>query len=300
MPFAVQGVIPPVVTILSEDGRFDPVGMGKHLDKLCASAVDGLLILGSTGEFAHLSMAERKEIAAFCLKHVAGRKPVIIGAGACGTAEVIDLGRHAAEHGADAIMVVNPYYAKLTEERIYGHYKHIGESVPVPVILYNFPGLTGQDLSIELVIRIARDCPNIVGIKDTVDSMFHLRRLVLEAKAARPDFLIYAGYDEYMLDTLLLGGDGGIPASSNFAPEITCGVYAAYKAGDVAALKSLVPRLGMLQTLLILDTPFAGPLKEAIRLCGLDIPMGVAMPATPPDAAIKAKVAEVLKAAKVI
>jgi 4-hydroxy-tetrahydrodipicolinate synthase len=300
MPFALKGVIPPVVTILSEDGRFDPAGMAKHLDKLCASAVDGLLILGSTGEFAHLSMPERKEIAAFCLKHVGGRKPVIIGAGACGTAEVIDLGRHAAEHGADAIMVVNPYYAKLTDERIHGHYKRISESVPVPVILYNFPGLTGQDLSVELVTRIALDCPNVVGIKDTVDSMFHLRRLVLEVKAARPDFLIYAGYDEYMLDTLLLGGDGGIPASSNFAPEITCGIYAAFKAGDAAAMKALVPRLGMLQTLLIIDTPFAGPLKEAVRLCGLDVPTGVALPVTPPDAAVKAKVAEVLKAAGVL
>lgn len=300
MPLALQGVIPPVATILTDDGRFDPAGMARHLDKLCASAVDGLLILGSAGEFAHLSLIARKEIAAFCLKHVAGRKPVIIGSAACATDEVIEIGRHAAEHGADAIMVVNPYYTKLTDDRVYGHYKAIADAVPVPVLLYNFPALTGHDLSIELVKRLALDCPNIAGIKDTVDCMSHLRRLVLEVKGARPDFLIFAGYDEYMLDTVLLGGDGAIPASSNFAPEIACGLYAAIKAGDFATVKALVPRLAILQTLLIIDTPFVGPLKEAIRLAGLDVPTGVALPATPPDAAVRAKVAEVLKAAGVI
>jgi 4-hydroxy-tetrahydrodipicolinate synthase len=300
MSFALQGVIPPVTTIMTEAGRFDPAGMARHLDHLIASAVDGLLILGSAGEFAQLSLVERKEIAAFCLKHVAGRKPVIIGAGACATAEVIEIGRHAAEHGADAVMVVNSYYTKVSDDRVYGHYKRIGESVPAPVLLYNFPALTGHDLSIELVRRIALDCPNIVGIKDTVDCMSHLRRLVLEVKGARPDFLVFAGYDEYMLDTLILGGDGGIPSSANFAPAITCGIYAAFKAGDFATIRALMGRLAILQALLIVDTPFVGPVKEAIRLVGVDIPTGVALPATPPDAATKAKVAETLKAAGII
>src|SRR5476649_1130587 len=215
----LRGVMPSVPTIMSSVGGFYPEGMGILVDRLLASDVDGFLFLGSAGEFTQFSAAERKEIAEFCVTRVAGRRPVIIGTASCATDEVIELSQHASEIGADAVMVVNPYYSRLTEERIYLHYQRIADASPLPVLLYNFPVLTGQDLSIELVKRLAQDCPNIVGIKDTVDCMSHIRLLILEVKAVRPDFLVFCGFDEYMLDTLLLGGDGVIPATSNFAPE---------------------------------------------------------------------------------
>ena len=290
----LRGVIPPVPTILKADGRFDPQGMGVMIDRLLASAIDGFLFLGSAGEFAQLPHAVRKEVAEFCVARVAGRRPVIIGTASCSGAEVIDLSRHAKTIGADAVMVVNPYYSLLSEERIYTHYRQIAEAVTLPVLLYNFPALTGQDLSVELVKRLAEDCPNIVGIKDTVDCLSHIRRMVLEVKGMRPDFLVFCGFDEYMLDTLLIGGDGVIPATSNFAPEITCGIYKAFRDGDFATLQSLVPRLAQLQKIYSMEVPFIGLIKEAIRLTGCDISTHVVPPATLPDAAMQRRLVDVL------
>ena len=296
----LRGVIPPVPTILNAKGRFDPEGMGILIDRLLATDVDGFLFLGSAGEFTQFSTAERKAIAEFCVKRVAGRRPVIIGAASCATDEVIELSRHASEIGADAVMIVNPYYSRLTDERIYLHYRSIAEASPLPVLLYNFPVLTGQDLSIELVKRLAQDCPNIVGIKDTVDCMSHIRLIILEVKAIRPDFLVFCGFDEYMLDTLLLGGAGVIPATSNFAPEITCGIYKAYCAGDFPALQTLMPRLAALSKIYSIDTPFAGLIKEALRMTGSDISTSVSAPATQPDAAMKLRLQKILERAGVL
>ena len=284
MSFQLRGVIPPVPTLIGPDGRFDGQGMGRLIDRLLDSDIDGFLFIGSAGEFAQLSHAARREIAEFCVRRVAGKRPVIIGTASCSTEEVIELSRHAGEIGADAVMVVNPYYSQLTDDRIYAHYRQIAEASPLPVFLYNFPALTGQDLSSELVARLAADCPNIVGIKDTVDCMSHIRRMIQDVKAIRPDFMVFCGYDEYLLDTLLAGGDGGIPATSNFAPEITCGIYKAYLAGDLATIQTQLRRLGLLSRMYAMDRPFTGLIKESIRLCGLDISTALVAPASPPSA----------------
>ena len=296
----LRGVIPPVPTIVDADGRFDRDGMGILIDHLLASAVNGFLFLGSAGEFAQLATPQRKEIAEFCVGRVAGRRPVIIGTASCATSEVIELNRHSGEIGADAVMVVNPYYSLLSDERIYTHYRQIAEASKLPVLLYNFPALTGQDLSVELVQRIAGDCPNIVGIKDTVDCMSHIRRLILEVKGMRPDFLVFCGFDEYMLDTLLLGGDGVIPATSNFAPAITCGIYHAFSTGDFTTIQTQLRRLAILSKIYSIDKPFTGLIKEALRLTGLNVSAHVVAPATMPDAALCGRLVEILEEAGVL
>jgi 4-hydroxy-tetrahydrodipicolinate synthase len=300
MTLRLKGVIPPVPTIFDAREAFDPQGMGRLIDRLLASEVDGFLFLGSAGEFATLPHERRKAVAEFCVGRVAGKKPAIVGAASCATQEAVELARHAGSIGADAVMVVNPYYAKLSEERLYRHYRKIAESSPLPVLLYNFPLLTGQDLSIELVGRLAADCPNIVGIKDTVDCMSHIRRLVLEVKGARPDFMVFTGFDEYMLDTLLIGGDGVIPATSNFAPEIACGIYRAFLEKDFDAAQKLLRRLAILQRIYSIDVPFTGAIKEAIALAGLDIPTAVLSPVTPPADDVKRKLVEILVQAGVL
>ena len=300
MSFQLKGVIPPVPTIFNAQAQFDPQGMGRLIDRLLASDVNGFLFLGSAGEFATLSNDNRKTIAQFCVEQVGGKKPVIIGTASCSTREVIELSEHAGSIGADAVMVVNPYYAKLSEERIYQHYRQIAEASPLPVLLYNFPLPTGQDLSVELIARLANDCPNIVGIKDTVDCMSHIRRIVFEVKGKRPDFMVFSGFDEYMLDTLMIGGDGVIPATSNFAPDVTCGIYRAFLEQDFATAQALLKRLAMLSKMYSIDVPFTGVIKEAIRLCGLDIPTTVLSPATQPDAATQQKLVDILTCSGVL
>ena len=224
---------------------------------------------------------QRKEIAAFCLSHVDGKVPVLVGIACAGTAETIDLGHHAQEHGADGVMVVNPYYAKLSDDARFMHYKSIADSLKIPVFLYNFPDLTGQDIGLEVITRLAREVPNIVGIKDTIDNISHTREVINRVHAFRPDFIIFSGYDEYMLDTLLLGGHGGIPATFNFAPNITRGIYQAVMENDLDKARYFQQQLAKLSPLYTLEQPFFGVIKTAIKLSGLDISTAVMAPALP-------------------
>lgn len=276
-----RGIFPPVPTIVNTQGEFDAEGMARLIEHVIDSGANGMLILGSGGEFPHLSSTERKRIAEFCLQQVNHRVPVLIGIACAGTTETIELGLHAQQHGADGLLVVNPYYAKLSEEARFTHYKRVAEALDTPVFLYNFPELTGQDIGLEVITRLAREVPNIVGIKDTIDNISHTREIINRVHAFRPEFIIFSGYDEYMLDTLLLGGHGGIPATFNFAPQITRGIYEAFLAKDMNAAQAFQQQLAKLSPLYALEQPFFGVIKTAIKLSGLDISTAVVPPALP-------------------
>lgn len=296
----LKGIIPPVPTIVDDSGALDRAGMALVIERLIHSGVDGLLMVGSGGEFCHMSTEMRKQVTAFAMEQVAGRLPVLVGIGAPGTAEVLDLGRHAAALGAQGALVVNPYYARLSSEALFRHYEIVAAGIGLPVLLYNFPALTGQDLTIDLVRRIALSCPNVVGIKDTVENFGHTRQILTGVKSARPDFLVFSGYDEFLLDTLLLGGDGGIPSSANFAPDICCGIYRAVREKDFDRMAACQQRLAKLMRMYTLDTPFFGVVKEAIRLTGSPISTAVLAPALKPTEQIKAELVEVLTQAGVL
>lgn len=229
-----HGVFPPVPTIVNAQGELDKVGMATLLDHLIANKVNGVLLLGSGGEFCHMTNALRLETAEFCVRHINRRIPVLLGISSTSTQEVIEYGQHADRLEVDAVLVLNPYYARLTDEYIYHHFKTVANNIKSPVILYNFPALTGQDLSVDLITRLAQDHPNIIGIKDTVDNISHIREIINNVRPVRPDFVIFSGYDEYMMDTLILGGNGGIPATANFAPQLTCGIYRAWCEKEVS------------------------------------------------------------------
>lgn len=287
-----RGIFPPVPTIVDEKGNFDPDGMRKMLERVIASGANGVLVLGSGGEFSHLSTPQRKQVAEFCLQYIAHRIPVLIGIACAGTTETIELGLHAQRHGADGLLVVNPYYAKLSEEARFTHYKCIAEALDTPIFLYNFPELTGQDIGINVITRLAREIPNIVGIKDTIDNISHTREIINQVHSFRPDFVIFSGYDEYMLDTLLLGGHGGIPATFNFAPQITRGIYEAFLAKDMVTAQNFQRQLAKLSPLYALEQPFFSVIKTAIKLSGLEISTAVVPPALPLN---QEKIAQVKK-----
>lgn len=280
-PVRLRGVIPPVPTIVDQNGNLDRDGMGKVIDKLVRSNVNGLLFLGSGGEFCHMTNPMRKEVAEFVIAYTNRRLPVLVCVGAPGTAEVIDLGRHAQASGVDGVLVINPYYALLSQDHLYHHYTKISESLDLPIFLYNFPALTGQDINIPLISALAKDCRNIVGIKDTVDSISHTRQIITDVKSARPDFMVFSGFDEYLLDNLILGGDGAIPATSNIAPEICCGIYKAFEARNFPDVITFQQRLAQLVQIYGLEPAHFGVIKEAMRMTGLDISTMPLSPITP-------------------
>lgn len=279
-----HGVIPPVSTLFTPDLQFDRKNQASLIDHMIEGGVHGLFFLGSNGESQHMSFEMRLEVAEFCIAHVAGRVPVMIGIGLPSTTESIRLGRHAADHGADAVVAINPFYAHLSEANLYRYFREIAEGVPLPLMIYNFPGVTGQDVSPELTLKLALDCENIVGLKDTVDTLSHIRRAIHVIKPQRPDFLVFAGYDEYLHGTLIMGGDGCVPASANFAPALTVGIYDAYRRGDHAAAVAWQQKLVHLSHMTALEAPFYAVVKEGIRMVGFADATAVLPPAAPASA----------------
>ncbi|MDE5411777.1 dihydrodipicolinate synthase family protein [Alkalihalobacillus sp. MEB203] len=274
-----KGVIPPVSTIFTNEGKLDEIGMGKLIDYLIKSKVDGLFFLGTGGEFSQMSMAERKKVAQYAVDYVGGRVPVLIGTGSSSTREVIELSLHSKEVGADGVVVINPFYWPLSEDHLFQHYAEIAESVDLPILLYNFPGLTGQDLSPDFVLRLVNEYSHIAGIKETVDTAGHIREMVIKVKGKHPHFSVLCGFDDHLFNTLALGGDGVISASGNFAPELTVGIYTAFLNNDMKTAVELHQRLAYIPLMYKLDSPFVNVIKEAIQMRGQDISTYVLPPA---------------------
>ncbi|WP_019909509.1 dihydrodipicolinate synthase family protein [Paenibacillus sp. HW567] len=268
---ANAGIIPPVPTILDEKRKFDRTGMQTLIDSLIEKGVHSLFFLGTAGEFSQFSAEEREEIAEFCIDYTGGRLPVWIGTGSNTTSEAIRLTQHACESGATGVIVINPYYCKLGEEALFSHYSAIAEASELPLMLYNFPALTGQDLSPAFVSRLAARYSRVVGIKETVDQLSHIRQMILQVKEINPTFAVFCGFDEYLLPTLAAGGAGAIAASANFAPQLLLGVYNGFQNNDCAAMLEYHRRVIEIPPLYGLDEPFISSVKEAVRLSGIPV-----------------------------
>lgn len=276
-----RGIFPPPPTIVDEHGELDRAGMATMIDHVINNGANGMLILGSVGEFPHFSTGQRKQPAEFCLRPVAGRASVLITIACPATTETIHPGKHVAKAGAHGVLVVNPYYAKLSDAARFTHYKRIADALTIPVCLYNFPELTGQDIGLDVIVRLAREVSNIVGIKDTIDNISHTREMINRVHSFRPDFIIFSAYDKYFLETLLPGGHDGISATFNFAAQITGGIYQAFMQNDFATVQTLQRQLARLSPLYALEQPFSSVIKTAIKLSGVDISTAVAPPALP-------------------
>lgn len=294
-----HGVIPPVPTILTNEGQINKEGMGNLIDFLITSGVDGLFFLGSGGEFAALPAEFKKEVAEFSTNYVAGRVPVLIGTGTPGTDETISLSLHAKEVGADGVVIINPYYYNLSEEDIFQHYSKIAQTVDLPIVLYNFPELTKQDLTPQLVLRLANAHSNIVGIKETVVSVAHIREMIQAVKPERQDFAIFSGYDEHFLNVLSLGGDGSIGATANFEPQFQVDLYRAFKNENYAEVIEAHRKISELMPLYKINSTFMNVVKEAIQLRGIDITTKVVTPTRPLSEEKKIEVKDYLDGLKV-
>ncbi|WP_379161498.1 dihydrodipicolinate synthase family protein [Paenibacillus sp. sgz5001063] len=274
------GIIPPVPTILNEQQKFDPAGMQLLIDSLIDKGVHGLFFLGTAGEFNQFDAGEREEIAEFCIDYTAGRLPVWIGTGSNTTSEAIRLTRHADYSGATGVVVINPYYCKLSEQSLFTHYASIAEASELPLMLYNFPALTGQDLSPAFVSRLAARYSQVVGIKETVDQLSHIRQMILQVKEVNPAFAVFCGFDEYLLPTLAAGGAGAIAASANFAPQLMLGLYQSFQNNELSEVLEYHRRVIQIPPLYALDDPFIPSIKQAVRLSGVPVPVFSHSPAT--------------------
>ncbi|HWR06555.1 4-hydroxy-tetrahydrodipicolinate synthase [Sporomusa sp.] len=275
-----KGILSPVVTILDENGKLDFAGNKIVINRLIEHGINGLLFLGSIGEFFALSKAEKQQFISFVVKTVDKRVPVLIGTGGTVQDEVIELTRFAEQAGADAAVVISPYYFKLDQETIYRYYAGVAQSTALPIMLYNFPDRTAVDLGPELVLRLAREFKHIVAIKDTVDNISHTRKLIQAVKAERPDFSVLSGFDEYLIPNLMAGGDGILGGLTNVIPHVFSDLMQAYAKKDLARVEAAQDKISILMNLYDVSQPFVAAIKGAVAQMGVPITPGVKAPAS--------------------
>ncbi|MFZ5594072.1 MAG: 4-hydroxy-tetrahydrodipicolinate synthase [Pseudomonadota bacterium] len=264
-----------LVTPMHEDGALDHESLARLIEFHVDNGTDAIVAVGTTGESATLDMEEHCGVLREVVELVRNRIPVIAGTGANSTKEAIELTRGAMEAGADAALLVTPYYNKPTQEGLYLHYKAIAEAVPIPQILYNVPGRTACDMLPETVERLSV-ISNIVGIKEATGNLERGRE-ILERCGDRLD--LYSGDDATAVDLILMGAKGDISVTANVAPRAMHEMCAAALRGDREQAHAINRRLMPLhQTLFVESNPI--PVKWALHELGL-IPSGIRLPLTP-------------------
>ena len=270
-----QGSMVALVTPMLEGGAIDEDSMQRLIDFHVENQSDALIIVGTTGESATLNEREHCNLIRRTVEMAAGRIPIIAGTGANSTSEAIDLTRCAMEAGADACLLVTPYYNKPTQEGLYRHYRLVAETVPVPQILYNVPGRTACDMLPATVERLAA-IPNIIGIKEATGDLDRARE-IMQRCGERLD--VFSGDDATAMELLLLGGKGNISVTANVAPAAMHDMCSAAIAGDRDTAQAINARLDVLhRTLFVESNPI--PVKWALYEMGM-IPAGIRLPLTP-------------------
>lgn len=259
-----QGSIPALITPMN-NGAVDEVAFRKFVSWQIKEGSHGLVPVGTTGESPTVTPAEHKRLIEICVEEAKGKVPVIAGAGSNNTAEAIEYTLHAKKAGADAALIVCPYYNKPTQEGLYQHYKAIAEAVDIPIFVYNVPGRTVVAMSVETLDRLAKDCKNIVGTKDaTADLTRPSRQRLMTGEG----FIQLSGEDGTALGFNAHGGVGAISVTANVAPRMCADFQEATLRGDFKAALKLQDRLMPLHHALFVETN-PGPIKYAVSLLGL-------------------------------
>lgn len=274
-----EGVFCPTITITDDAGAIDYELWGRHLDHLAEAGINGVLLFGSIGEFYSVSLADKKAAIEFAVQRVAGRMKVFAGVGDTTYANVLELTRFAEQAGADAVLAVSPYYFGPSDAAAHAYFGGIAEATSLPVILYNFPARTGTDISPELAADLAAKYPNICGIKDTVDTISHTRKVIAATRAVNPEFSVLSGFDEYYLVNRVSGGNGVLCGLTNVEPELFVKMHRAYEAGDFACAIACAERISKLMAVYDTCDLFISAIKVAVCERGLPISTKIFDPA---------------------
>ena len=262
VPF--RGSFPALITPM-KNGDVDEQAFRKFVNWQIEQGSHGLVPVGTTGESPTLTPEEHKAVIEICIDEARGRVPVIAGTGSNSTMEALEYTQHAKEAGADAALVVVPYYNKPTQEGLYAHFKAIADAVDIPIFVYNVPGRTVANISVETLARLAADCKNIIGTKDaSADLTRPSRQRLISGK----DFIQLSGEDGTALGFNAHGGVGCISVTANVAPRLCAEFQEATLKGDYAAALKLQDRLMPLHHAIFVETS-PGPIKYAVSLLGM-------------------------------
>ena len=246
------------------NGKVDDDAFQSFVDWQVNEGTHGLVPCGTTGESPTLTHPEHKHVTELCIKAAAGRVPVLAGAGSNSTSEAVDLAKHAESTGADAILVVTPYYNKPTQNGLFAHYEAINNAVGLPIIVYNIPGRSVINIELDTMKRIA-DLSNVAGVKDATADLSVPQQVI---NLIGTDFAQMTGEDATALPFLAAGGQGCISVSANIAPALCAAQHNLWNAGDIAGAQAVQQKLSPLHSSMFCESS-PGPVKYAAKLMGL-------------------------------
>lgn len=288
--------ITPSITIFHKDGTIDLEAMKRHFDFLIEGGVDGILILGSIGEFFAISMEEKKKLIKCAAEHINGRVRLIAGTTSMMKDEMIELSKFAHQAGVDGCIILPPFYFPMSAQRVEHYFDEIADELSdQKLLLYNFPDRTGYGIPAQVVLNLVRRHPNIVGYKDTQAGVSHTIELVKLVKSEFPDFEIFAGFDDNYVHNLLVGGNGCIAGLSNLAPGLCHAWVEACEKEDLEKMQEIQRTIDGLMEIYNVGTPFIPYIKAAVNAVGRNISETCTFPLTSANDAEKEKIAGILK-----
>jgi len=246
-----------------KNGSLDEAAFKSFVDWQIEQGTDGLVPCGTTGESPTLSHSEHKNVTEWCIDVAGGRVPVMAGCGSNSTAEAVELTKHAASAGADAVLVVTPYYNKPTQEGLFQHFKAVHDCADIPVYIYNIPGRSIVDMSVETMAQLA-ELPRIVGVKDATAD---LSRPLQTRQAIKSDFCQLSGEDATAIAFLAAGGVGCISVTANIAPKLCADMHDAWVAGDISTVMEIQDKLQPIHDAMFIESS-PGPVKYGAELLG--------------------------------
>ncbi|RJS71712.1 4-hydroxy-tetrahydrodipicolinate synthase [Methanophagales archaeon] len=262
----IEGVYPALITPFTADGGVDKEGLRRLVEYVVEGGVAGIVPCGTTGESATLSHKEHEEVIDVVVD--CSKVPVIAGTGSNNTKEAVEFTKHAADAGADACLLITPYYNKPNVKGLKEHFKRIGDSVEIPLILYNIPSRTGQNVSAGTMVELASEVTNIKGVKEASGDLKQVGAIIRSVAEQGLDFTVVAGDDFLTLPIMSLGGKGVISVAANIAPREMTEMVAAMLKGEVEKAKEINIRLFPLFEAMFLETnPI--PVKRAAEMMGL-------------------------------
>lgn len=273
--------ITPAVTAMDENGHVDLDANKRIYDFLIENGMDGILLLGSIGEFFAIPLEEKKRLIREAVAYIDHRVTVYVGTNEMNFEACTELSNYALDQGADGVMVISPYYFNLPDSAVLNFYDTLAERVHGPVLLYNFPDRTGYDLRPDLVCTLVSRHRNIVGIKDTVATMGHTRAIIQKVKKEYPEFMVFSGFDEFFGHNVLSGGDGCVAGLSNFAPEVASGYADRARREDLAGMQEYQKKIDELMAIYDVAPQFVPVIKKAMEVRGVKMKPFCAPPVLP-------------------
>lgn len=271
----------PVLTLFKKNGEIDYDNMHQLYDSLIHAGLDGIIVLGSSGEFYSLTYSECEKLGADAISYIGKRSKLYIGTGRMVLKETVEFSNAMIANGADGVIILPPYYIGASDEGFYEYYHQAAERINGNILIYNYPDRTGYDMGIPVLKQLLSRHKNIIGIKDTTESATHTQTIIKAVKPSYPDFKIYSGYDNNFLPVVMAGGDGCIAAISNVKPELCAKWVQSVKDHDFITATRIFEEITVLMDLYSITSPFMPAMKQMLIMMGFHITDTCRLPALP-------------------